>query len=1378
MGGSLNRGQLTDDINSDLPVILDKEISNEEQDAFGHKDLVRALRSLIESSRFEAPYTIGLLGGWGTGKSTIRDMYVSTQTEADKARHKPIVFNAWRFGGEDIKRALLRHIFLDLGGNDEDVRSKLFSWYKRPEAETKSKEEIKQETRDIWLYPPLQVVAVFVPALLALWLVFMMFAPFSNTWANIAAMVVGTAIVASAAASIRYLLNPQRFIIPRHTNITRIALPSSTAEEYEMLFREQLTRFVDSKEGKNCQQLVVFVDDLDRLTAEEMVNALDAIRSFMDMKLSNTNSGLELPRMVFVVSCDEERVAHALADRRRQFKNPEAPGAVFSLDDARRFLDRIFQFRIDIAPFPKRDLRSYARKHFEEGNLKPVADSLERYEAPLDDVLERLVHVSVTDPRDAVHILNSFSQSWWLAVRREREGPGTDRFGGLAQGAVTDHPQTLAAISALEISFPDFHADLLRQPALLKAFLDTVFRGVAITSHRADIEATLYKYLETPENHDDPVKVKPGFRKLRRYVASLQGLRLPPNMEPLVLLNQDPLSRRRGDMGRQVLEALATGESQSVLEALGRQHEADETPFTEDDMVLLRGAMEDTEDETLVRKNNAAAALAEVSGRFPEASAHQLLSPVAKRLAASNELRWRLGVPIMGRLAGRLEEADRQDLAVALIDDLLRSREAIRFRTSGGETLSLNQAIETVQQAMSIILDVRSGEGLPEEPDRTLLHWLPIRRVASEDDREDHLPFEVFEEWVSEHQEHLLEDLGSAYTKVVTEKTSNETIAEQQVSGVVTKSELVFDQLQQQTGQESKELLWAHLARYISAQQEELVTLARQFAATHHPDATPDQVDEFLRQFASRLINEWNDEDEEWTLHRSAAGTSLTQLVEARIGDLSPEDTYSVISELAGLWSQARPHDGGVSPLAVRLLEALRSENAAEADELIEDWGQRVLGSMKHPCREWLARNYADLSEGQQQTIVTALDEIHEQPAEVDDKTISDYEVFINALSSEGKESQSIQSHLAQLLVQLNTQHQNEAYVGGVFPIIAPLIPHVDDDQVAQTLNSLFTNTQSTPSLFAKLHKAMVRHWPTTERIEYNAAQILEQSATHATNRAGDEGAPDILESIDSMLETGAVDEDGAATVIETASILWRQHHDRSLEVIRRHDIPPSSETTVQMAQEVDLDNPELLESLSSAWSHIAQQMDEGQRREAMVALLRSSPAQPPAEPDRAIRLWSDASPDQAVLLETLLTEQEDADGHLKRLWLQALGKAEVLGLDFFVRSIPRVLQRSEVTETRRAILEYRDTISGLVGEDRTSADELGKALLTALATLDEDTATQRALAQWMRDIGAKGTLRVLGTQVNPSEPGVRILQEYFESSAHLQSYAQDLRRE
>jgi len=95
------------------------------------------------------------------------------------------------------------------------------------------------------------------------------------------------------------------------------------------------------KRVEPCERLVIFVDDLDRLSAEEMVLGLDAVRAFMEIPPDKLPPGLGL---VFVISCDEAKVAYALAHGRG---NPEQPGTVFTHTDARRYLDRIFQFRLE-----------------------------------------------------------------------------------------------------------------------------------------------------------------------------------------------------------------------------------------------------------------------------------------------------------------------------------------------------------------------------------------------------------------------------------------------------------------------------------------------------------------------------------------------------------------------------------------------------------------------------------------------------------------------------------------------------------------------------------------------------------------------------------------------------------------------------------------------------------------------------------------------------------------------------------------------------------------------------------------------------------------------------------------------------------------------
>jgi predicted KAP-like P-loop ATPase len=119
---------------SDMPSILDRELSDLSKDAFGHQYLTDALRNLIEGSHLP-PYSIGLLGSWGTGKSTIKQLYLeSVKSDSTGTRGKrrndrihPITFNAWRYGGDqDLKRALLRHTFIELGGDEPELRRELY----------------------------------------------------------------------------------------------------------------------------------------------------------------------------------------------------------------------------------------------------------------------------------------------------------------------------------------------------------------------------------------------------------------------------------------------------------------------------------------------------------------------------------------------------------------------------------------------------------------------------------------------------------------------------------------------------------------------------------------------------------------------------------------------------------------------------------------------------------------------------------------------------------------------------------------------------------------------------------------------------------------------------------------------------------------------------------------------------------------------------------------------------------------------------------------------------------------------------------------------------------------------------------------------------
>jgi pantothenate kinase len=62
--------------------LLHREVRTREGDAFGHEDFAVALESLIESEIHEPPFSIGLLGPWDAGKSTVRSLYLTALADA------------------------------------------------------------------------------------------------------------------------------------------------------------------------------------------------------------------------------------------------------------------------------------------------------------------------------------------------------------------------------------------------------------------------------------------------------------------------------------------------------------------------------------------------------------------------------------------------------------------------------------------------------------------------------------------------------------------------------------------------------------------------------------------------------------------------------------------------------------------------------------------------------------------------------------------------------------------------------------------------------------------------------------------------------------------------------------------------------------------------------------------------------------------------------------------------------------------------------------------------------------------------------------------------------------------------------------------------
>lgn len=1346
--------------NKPMPSLLDREISSTSSDAFGHKHFAKALQDLIESPIHEPPFSIGLLGKWGTGKSSITALYVSslkddcTRDEEGRTRRQrfyTIRFNAWRYGGENIRRALLRQVYLDIGGDPSKLKDVLFNQIQRTSFERRSCRDILREVFERWGWSALVVSGVFVLIMLIAVYFLNWIASFINEWAFAATT---AAVTYGVSRVLSYILDPKWLNVPLYSNVNRIEFPSSSVEEYEDLLLEELNNFKKTR-NRHCERLVIFVDDLDRLPAEEMVAGLNAVRSFMEIPKEKLPEGLGI---IFVISCDEDRVADALA---RAGEGGGAVGTVLNRSDARRFLDRIFQFRLEIPPFPKRDMRNFAMQKLIRG-LPEIAEDLKQRGAPIDHIIDRMIHVGVQDPRNAIQLLNAFAQSWWLAVQREFEGSGTEVAGGLWQGAVTGDPVTLAILCTLRVDFPDFYSDLEKEPSLIQAFEEVFVQKRPLESQPETIQIMLRKYAEHGNASNGELELKAEYRPLRRYISSLEGHRWPRSLQPFLLLSQDPVARKFGDRVPLLRDALVSNDFEVVLAELGRDKDA--KPLTLENVRILLDLVEELYSETETRRDNAAAVIARLANRLPHPSPQSelLLASLARRLVESRNLRCRVGVDKVREIVPRVTAEARRELAGKLIDDLLKLEGEIEFTLPSGQPPSLDEAINMVRAACSIVLEVRQKDGLDEQHDRVLLNWLEIRRVAvGGEDYE--LPFTDLEDWMAGHEDHLLPALGSRYTALLEERLAANETEDLDIQALVRRSRKVFTMLWE-AGEESRPVLWQQLTGYVSARLPEAVALAWEFMGQHPKGPDPEALTSFITSFAGRLETAMQEEARE--LDWRAGGAALLGLVRERLDDVG-EEAQQALTALALAWGRGEDS----AELATQLLDLLLEINEERAGEVITDWTERILDDLPGPCAEWLGRHFLDKLDGDQQAqVIQSLDPIWQRD-NITEEEAARYRAVLDNMSNETLKSGLVRAHLANLLRNIGARYGNpNNYLYVVFPAVLPLLKGSPPQAVGSMLHQLFANTRSNPALYGWLHRQMAPYWPSQrdELNPYNPQQIFNEGYEVIRQWPGNEGADGILESMCSMLQHSVVGEANTVRAAEAACYIWPFHRERALSAFEILNRAPGVSLVAGLMDGIDPADEDGTKALLQAWSRMAGVLVPEQRVSVTLSILEKQPKGTDDEPDLCLRLWLEAQGEtRADLLKEVLLSEGLNDEQRLRCWRQVERIIPDLGKDFFVAVLPKILGLPEAPRTTGAVSQARQAISALF-TSTTEKNELGKALLTAfLATTS--LATKRGISMWIKEDVGSSALRYLPQLGTLTEEDLEILAQDFPKSKHLQ---------
>lgn len=397
----------------DSELIDDRALDSAEGDRFGHSDFAEELTRTALQVR--TPANIALYGAWGAGKTGLANLVRERIEGGQPQGVKFARFDAFKYAETPLRRHVISQIAEQLGIDNPRYSRGLYRQtqdtdFKMPG--TKFLKLLLAFTSALGVVLVLAVGVVAVVAVLA-----------KGSFAeNLSKFIGGGLALAFAPAAL-----VAGFVALTGKTLTfqrTIGAPSSD-EEFETLFR-------DIVKDSCAERIVIFVDELDRCSASEVVETLDTIRTFLD-----------IPGCVFIVAADQQVVEQALRRRVRQTTPVDVSNPYYSAGSA--YLDKVFHYQLALPPLTPRRLSRFALDLV--GSKAGLWNDVDR-----EAVVSVLIPTHVRSPRRVKVLLNNFVLAYRLMARR------TDA--GQLDGTPRDRASELAKLVCLRTEFPLFAADL------------------------------------------------------------------------------------------------------------------------------------------------------------------------------------------------------------------------------------------------------------------------------------------------------------------------------------------------------------------------------------------------------------------------------------------------------------------------------------------------------------------------------------------------------------------------------------------------------------------------------------------------------------------------------------------------------------------------------------------------------------------------------------------------------------------------------------------------------------------------------------------------------------------------------------------------------
>ncbi|MFW9989166.1 MAG: P-loop NTPase fold protein [Candidatus Odinarchaeota archaeon] len=440
--------------------LTEKPIKSDNTDElqFGHHGIVSSLRKMINNS--PESFTIGLFGGWGTGKSTIAE---SLKIPLQKDNIPLVIFDVWKHEGDALRRAFLKNLKKSLEKinreknilkQDIQLEPRIDSKYK--ESSEKSKIDWKKVRNDA------TITLIFSTPIILLIILLLLVDHYVDImdWKKVLPFLSGFLTLISGAGLLGFLFDRYRKSV--HFSIEKE--PFKDPVEFESSFKHIL-------ESLNCGKICIVFDNLDRVPGNKSIEIISTIKTFLEPIDEECESDV-----VFLIPCDVVAIKEHLekvfrsSDYRHSYNIGSNDQAIHDYSD--EYLRKFFNAIIWIPDFYSTELENYARQKLRDTKISEFDN---------DDLAAIITQVFSNNPRQIIQFINILISNYILLKEREIEGE-------LEVGFSDENVPQLAKYLLVAQRYPDFLQKYKNKS--IRSFKDTEIDEVLLGEKDIDVSRT------------------------------------------------------------------------------------------------------------------------------------------------------------------------------------------------------------------------------------------------------------------------------------------------------------------------------------------------------------------------------------------------------------------------------------------------------------------------------------------------------------------------------------------------------------------------------------------------------------------------------------------------------------------------------------------------------------------------------------------------------------------------------------------------------------------------------------------------------------------------------------------------------------------------